>query len=54
MSPIQSCHLLYVLYIYSTEYDVDGGRDMDIFDINEGLSVRMLLNLASNNSMGVS
>jgi hypothetical protein len=29
---------LFITSIVSTEYDVDGGRDLDIFDINEGLN----------------
>lgn len=31
-------HLTHIFRVYlSTEYDVDDGKDLDIFDINEGL-----------------
>lgn len=29
--------IIYYLFLKSSDYDVDGGRDLDIFDINEGM-----------------
>lgn len=35
------------LFLFSADFDVDGGRDLDIFDINEGMSRQQFGSLCS-------